>query len=79
MVVPGARIELALPFRNRILNPARLPVPPPRLDHLFAQAACRQAPGPKGGKYMRQNRGPPHYTEENLRPFSNRLHPRYET
>ena len=29
-MVPGARIELALCFQNRILNPARLPVPPPR-------------------------------------------------
>ena len=30
LMVPGARIELALCFQNRILNPARLPVPPPR-------------------------------------------------
>src|SRR5699024_9653542 len=28
-LVPGARIELALCCQNRILNPARLPVPPP--------------------------------------------------
>ena len=27
--VPGAGIEPALPCRNWILNPARLPVPPP--------------------------------------------------
>ncbi len=30
LLVPGARIELALCYQNRILNPARLPVPPPR-------------------------------------------------
>ena len=29
-MVPGARIELALCYQNRILSPARLPVPPPR-------------------------------------------------
>ena len=74
-MVPGARIELALPFRNRILNPARLPVPPPRLDHLSAKAACSQALGPKGGKYMRENPDPPHYTEFNVRPFSADPHP----
>gem|GEM_PF-3584573 len=28
--VPGAGIEPALRCQNRILNPARLPVPPPR-------------------------------------------------
>ena len=30
LVVPGARIELALPKGNQILSLARLPVPPPR-------------------------------------------------
>jgi hypothetical protein len=29
-IVPGAGIEPALRYQNRILNPARLPVPPPR-------------------------------------------------
>lgn len=32
-LVPGARLELALCFQNRILSPARLPVPPSRLHH----------------------------------------------
>ncbi len=30
LMVPGGGIEPPLPFGNRILNPARLPVPPPR-------------------------------------------------
>ena len=31
LLVPEGGIEPPLPFGNRILNPARLPVPPPRL------------------------------------------------
>ena len=43
-LVPGGGIEPPLPFENRILNPARLPVPPPRRGarivyvRLFARA-----------------------------------------
>ena len=43
-MVPEGGIEPPLPFGNRILNPARLPVPPPR---------------PGGAQYMRGDRIPP--------------------
>ena len=36
-MVPGEGIEPSLCFQNRILNPARLPVPPSRLDRTGAQ------------------------------------------
>ena len=36
-MVPGERIELSLCYQNRILNPARLPVPPPRLGKVIAR------------------------------------------
>ncbi len=42
-MVPEGGIEPPLPFGNRILNPARLPVPPPR----------------HAGKYMRGKAVPP--------------------
>jgi hypothetical protein len=42
-LVPEEGIEPSLPFGNRILNPARLPVPPPR----------------HAGKYMRGKALPP--------------------
>ena len=37
-VVPRERIELSLCFQNRILNPARLPVPPPRQRGLVIES-----------------------------------------
>ena len=77
-MVPGARIELALCYQNRILNPARLPVPPPRHAHTASETACWQAHRPKGGKYMREKPDPPHYTEFYLRPFAGCLHPSYK-
>ena len=43
-MVPRARIELALCYQNRILNPARLPVPPPRhiIDRVYqAYLVCK--------------------------------------
>ena len=53
LVVPGAGIEPALPLRNRILSPARLPVPPPRhgVVGMFEQAE----PGSNGAQYMRKS------------------------
>ena len=52
IVVPGAGIEPALPLRNRILSPARLPVPPPRhgVVGMFEQAE----PGSNGAQYIRR-------------------------
>ncbi len=48
-LVPGARIELALCYQNRILNPARLPVPPPRLS-LLVNAEVSFCPHDDGRK-----------------------------
>lgn len=46
-MVPGAGIEPALPFENRFLRPARLPVPPPgrivRTARLYGKDALRAA------------------------------------
>ena len=42
-MVPEGGIEPPLPFGNRILNPARLPVPPPR----------HASTDPEGAQYMR--------------------------
>ena len=44
-MVPGARLELALCHQNRILNPTRLPVPPPGRDsaQYTHRARCRKA------------------------------------
>ena len=50
-VVPGERIELSLCFQNRILSPARLPVPPPR--HASTDGAELDHPKPEGAQYMR--------------------------
>ena len=46
-MVPGGGIEPPLPFGNRILNPARLPVPPPR------QGVGDDLGVVEGAKYMR--------------------------
>ena len=56
-MVPGERIELSLCFQNRILNPARLPVPPPR--HALVDGACNQVPRLEAAQYMRGNAPPP--------------------
>jgi hypothetical protein len=39
IMVPKERLELSLCFQNRILNPARLPVPPLRRGWVFNSKA----------------------------------------
>jgi hypothetical protein len=47
-MVPGARIELALCCQNRILSPARLPVPPSRRGPLVYRTSSPYGQGRSG-------------------------------
>ena len=73
MMVPGARIELALCFQNRILNPARLPVPPPR-QGMGAAAHRWHCPPWKGAKYILGLTPPPPDICDSVRLFSGKGH-----